>query len=77
MENFRITPYQASLFFCLLRQEVDRVIVGCETLEQLNKLIITCTDALENIPIDMAEYCLDNEDIINPSLSCAVRLLLL
>jgi aryl-alcohol dehydrogenase-like predicted oxidoreductase len=67
LENSRTTPYQASLFFCLMRQDVDRVIVGCETLEQLNKLTVTCRDALVNLPTDMAEYCLDNEDIINPS----------
>jgi aryl-alcohol dehydrogenase-like predicted oxidoreductase len=67
LENFNITPYQASLFFCLLRQDVDRVIVGCETPEQLDKLIMTCRDSLVNLPADMTEYCLDNEDIINPS----------
>lgn len=67
LENFRITPYQACLFFCLLRQDVDKVIIGCETIEQLNMLIMTCRDVLVNLPTDMAEYCLDNEDIINPS----------
>jgi aryl-alcohol dehydrogenase-like predicted oxidoreductase len=60
----RLSPLQASLSFALAQTEIDRVIVGVDTVRQLQG-ILASTDVFAPIPpIDL--NC-EDPDLINPS----------
>ena len=60
-----ISAVQACLGFALSFPEVDRVVVGVETLAQLSQLIAAARSPLE---IDFPDIASTDERLINPSL---------
>lgn len=61
-----ISPRDACLRFCLDHADIDRVIVGCETTQQLAEIIDSAEKADGSLP--WAEFCaINDESIINPS----------
>ena len=59
-----VTPLQAALAFPLSFPEIDRVVVGADTLEQLEQIV----DAAFSVaPADMPDLQCDDENLINPS----------
>lgn len=67
MQQLGLTPYQACLNFCLGQNEVDRVIVGCETSEQVRVLVNACDDVAPLLIAEMQQFGMDDEGLINPS----------
>jgi len=67
IQQHGLTPYQACLNFCLSYNEVDRVIVGCETPEQVRMLINSCDDLSASSVAEMQQFGMDDEALINPS----------
>lgn len=62
-----MTPYQACVKFCLDQQEIDRMIVGCETIEQMEELFDSLDD-INSLPAhQMERFSVDNDELINPS----------
>lgn len=62
-----MTPYQACVKFCLDQQEIDRMIVGCETIEQMEELFDSLDD-INSLPAHkMERFSVDNDELINPS----------
>jgi|CXWL01.1.fsa_nt_gi aryl-alcohol dehydrogenase-like predicted oxidoreductase len=67
IQQLGLTPYQACLNFCLSQNEVDRVIVGCETPEQVKMLVNACADLSPLLVTEMQQFGMDDEALINPS----------
>lgn len=67
IQELGLTPYQACLNFCLGQSEVDRVIVGCETPEQVRVLVNACPKVGPLLAAEMQQFGMDNEALINPS----------
>ncbi len=62
-----LLPLQAALGFCLACPEVDRVIVGCERLEQWAGILQATAEPIspENLR-SLARFALQDEAFINP-----------
>lgn len=60
----QLTPLQASLNFALAQAEIDRVIVGVDTIRQLQG-ILAASD--ETAPIPPIKLNCEDTDLINPS----------
>jgi hypothetical protein len=60
----RLSPLQASLGFALAQTEIDRVIVGVDTVHQLQEILAAADASAPTPPIEL--NCEDN-DLINPS----------
>ena len=63
IEN-QLSPLQASLGFALANTEIDRVLVGVDTLQQLQEILSTAKIAIPSLPIELS--CEDS-DLINPT----------
>jgi aryl-alcohol dehydrogenase-like predicted oxidoreductase len=61
-----LTPVEACLRFCLDQADIDQVIVGCETAEQLVEILATVKK--EHIGLQGPEsYSVSDDSIIDPS----------
>ena len=60
----RLTPLQACLNYALAQREVDRVIVGVDSLNQLNEILRATGEELPEVP---GELRCNDSDLINPS----------
>jgi aryl-alcohol dehydrogenase-like predicted oxidoreductase len=58
-------PLDAALQFCLSRQDVDHVVVGCETLPQLEEIIAITERG--SPPLAFSDFALSDEAILDPS----------
>ena len=61
-----LTPLEGSLRFCLSQLQVDQVIVGCESVAQLDEILRAASGGGGNLPHPDA-FSLDDESIINPT----------
>jgi aryl-alcohol dehydrogenase-like predicted oxidoreductase len=62
-----LSPRDACLHFCLNRTDIDRVVVGCETKEQLSEIISAAKQPEKSL--SWAEsFAINDEAIINPSM---------
>lgn len=61
-----LTPLQGALRFALATQEIDAVVCGVESAEQLQELILAAEGA--GAPDDMARFAFQDESIIDPRL---------
>lgn len=62
-----VSPIEASLGFSLSQSGIDKVLVGCETIDQL-KGIIAAAESGVNCFTEFKSFALNDELIINPSL---------
>lgn len=62
-----LTPYQACLGYCLAQPEVDRVIIGCETVDQVRMLAEACATRSPLLQQGMELFSSNDEALINPS----------
>lgn len=60
----RLTPLQAALGFALAKPEIDRVVVGVDTLIQLNEILQVANGEIPEVPIEI--NCNDI-NLINPA----------
>lgn len=61
-----MTPLAGCLRHCLRQPDIDAVVVGCESLGQLNEILdVKCDDRTDMPPV--ASYALAEERFINPS----------
>lgn len=60
------TPLASALMFCLTQPNIDRIIVGCENLLQLQEILDVAERAADNI-LDLRAFALSNEDMLDPS----------
>lgn len=60
----RVSSLQASLGFALAQQEIDRIIVGVDSVQQLKDILAAADAPALMPPIDLS--C-DDTDLINPS----------
>ena len=67
IQQLGLTPYQACTNFCLSQHEIDRVIVGCETPEQVRMLVNACDELGASLVTEMQPFGVDDEALINPS----------
>lgn len=61
-----ITPLEAAIGFCLKQPEVDKVVLGCENLNQLKEIV-----AASKVIFNMSKtdfYAFDVQEIIDPRL---------
>ena len=63
VEN-NLTPLQGCLGFVLSNPHIDRVVVGVDSLEQLQEIIAATTGIFLSPPDDL---CCDDPDLINPA----------
>lgn len=68
IQQLGLNVYQACLNLCLGQREIDRVIVGCENSEQVKMLVSACGDFAPFRGMEMDEFSVDDESLINPSL---------
>lgn len=61
-----LTPLEACLRFCLDQIDIDRVIVGCKTAEQLVEILGAAKQG-EGRLSGFERYSMDDESVINPS----------
>lgn len=63
-----LSPVQAALGFCLACPDIDKVIVGCERLEQWEAILQAATVAVsqENLQ-NLGRFAIHDEAVINPS----------
>lgn len=62
-----LTPLEACLRFCLARDDIDRVIVGCKTVEQLAEVLGVVKGKDTGMDLSaVGHYSISNESIINP-----------
>ncbi|NER34637.1 MAG: aldo/keto reductase [Oscillatoria sp. SIO1A7] len=59
-----LTPLQGCLGCVISNPEIDRVVVGVDSLIQLQEIIATTTEKLLILPDDL---CSDDSDLINPA----------
>jgi aryl-alcohol dehydrogenase-like predicted oxidoreductase len=64
LESANATPLQAALAFCLHNDDVSRVIVGCETLAQLDGILEA--GSAPSPAFDTAAFAVDDEALIDP-----------
>jgi len=67
-DNIGITPLEGCLQFCLNQENVDRVVVGCENVRQLQEIVQASTKKFGLELADLACFHVDNDNIINPNL---------
>lgn len=61
-----LTPLEGSLRFCLSQLQVDQVIVGCESVAQLDEILRAVSGGAENLPHPEV-FAVEDESIINPT----------
>lgn len=62
-----LTPLEACLRFCLGQADIDRIIVGCESGEQLDEILAAA--GTDDVLLSGPElYSINDESIINPAL---------
>lgn len=59
---------EGCLKYCLLQKEVDRVVIGCEDANQLHEIVDGAKRLCTLDQLDLKEFSVDDEFIINPSL---------
>jgi len=64
LTDTQLTPLQACLGFVLENPDIDRVVVGVDSLSQLQEILATAMGQLPSPPNDL---CCDDPDLINPS----------
>lgn len=62
-----VTAVEGCLSFCLEHSSIDKVLVGCESMEQL-KGIVDAANKANDCLSGFDEYSIDEESIINPSM---------
>lgn len=60
-----LSPLAGALAICVSDPRIDVVVVGCESLQQLDDIL---TAAGSNCPRDLDRFAIPDENIINPSL---------
>ena len=61
-----LSPRDVCLRFCLDHADIDKVVVGCETMQQLGEIIDSAEKVAARIP--WTESCaIDDESLIDPS----------
>jgi aryl-alcohol dehydrogenase-like predicted oxidoreductase len=65
MARTGLTPLAGSLSLCLNDPRIDSVVVGCESLEQLNEILEAATQP--NACLDLQAFELHDEKILDPS----------
>jgi aryl-alcohol dehydrogenase-like predicted oxidoreductase len=64
LTDYKLTPLQACLSFATSQSEINRIVVGVDSLEQLQG-VLACAKSTVNIPPDTLMS--DDLDLINPS----------
>ncbi len=59
LAHYELTPLQTSLNSAMSRPEIDRIIVGVDTLKQLEEIISACEMAAIEAPVEIASEDLD------------------
>jgi aryl-alcohol dehydrogenase-like predicted oxidoreductase len=60
-----MTSLSGSLAFCFNNPHIDYVVVGCDTLEQFEAILETTKKI--NGCLDLAQFAIDDENVVNPS----------
>lgn len=60
----QLTPLQACLGFVLANPDIDRIIVGVDSLSQLQEILAAAIDKFPSSPDNL---CCDDPDLVNPS----------
>lgn len=63
LSHYKVSAVQACLAFSLAFPEIDRVVVGADSVSQLKQTISAATDVLPN---ELPDLNCDDEDLINP-----------
>lgn len=64
-EQAGLTPVAATLRFCLKQALIDKVIIGCETLSQLEGILVAASADCGDLP-DAASYAINSGSVIDP-----------
>jgi len=59
-----LSPLAAALHFCLTEPRIDRVILGCETMAQLEQLLLATAEPADVTAL--ADFALNDESILLP-----------
>ena len=62
--NEKLSPVQAALGFALSKPEIDRVVVGIDSMKQLSEILQVANDVVPEVP---AEFSCTDENLINPA----------
>ena len=65
-KDLGMSAVEACLGFCIENSAVDKVIIGCESIEQLKGIIEAANNYSDNVS-ELKPYFMDDELIINPS----------
>ena len=63
LEQTGLTPVQASLRYVLSFSQINKVIVGVDSLEQLKEILLAATGPLPDVPDDLQS---DDTDLLSP-----------
>jgi aryl-alcohol dehydrogenase-like predicted oxidoreductase len=66
VDSLRLTPLQAALGFCLAQPLVDRVIVGCESVIQLNEIIRSSLSVNPELIKNFSQLFISDQSILLP-----------
>lgn len=62
-----ITPLQGCMYYCFAETKVDRLIIGCETVEQLSAITSAANDnATAAVFSELGNFALVDEGVLNP-----------
>ena len=62
-----LTPIESCLLYCLQQPEIARIVVGCETTDQLRDVLDASAMSIPDAVSELAEFGLLDEAVINPS----------
>lgn len=66
LRDSELTPLEGSLGFCLNQRNIDRIIVGCETVGQLMQ-ILSIARKSHGSPPNSQSYAINDERVVDPS----------
>lgn len=62
-----LSPVRAALLFCLKQPDIDNVIVGCETVRQLQEIVEIGVGDGDGLPEFLRDYGVEDERMLDPS----------
>lgn len=66
-QKLGLTPLEGCLLYCLAQKQIDKVIIGCETVVQLKELLQIDGKNISDTNDFLHDFSLDDENIILPS----------
>ena len=67
LKDADLSPVEGALQFCLSQPDVDQVIVGCESIVQLQQILAVFDKPKDTNTIDWAQFSQTDLNIVNPS----------